>query len=292
FSAIFVGFFMIKMALDPVKKISKAMSRISTKNLQERIDVSGGDQEIKLLANTFNDMLGRLERSFTIQKQFIQDISHELKTPLTAMRGKQEVSLLKKRSAEDYESVLQVNLDEIEKMSHLVEDLLVLVSMDNKDSFFKMEDIDLGAIIKRAVDNMRALVQQKQITLTTSLQNQIFIKADKIQISRLLVILLDNAIKYTSSKGRIEIKLYQQGAEAKMAVSNTGAGIDKNDLPHIFERFYRADKSRNSSGFGLGLSIAKTIIDAHQGSIEATSQLGQVTVFTVSLPFAPLSKIN
>ena len=278
------GVFLTKKALSPVDNMTNAIRQITSKNLHQTIELPEANDEIKRLAETFNTMLTRLNHAFSSQQQLIQDVSHELKTPLTVLKGKQEVALNKKRSPEEYESVLSVNLEEINKMSQLVENLLVLARIENKDSVLKIESINLAGTIEQILSSMRPLADQKTILLRFSLNGQLFIEADVNQVNRVISNIIDNAIKYTLSKGEVNIKLSKENAFAKIVISDTGIGIAKDELSRIFNRFYRIDKSRSSPGFGLGLSIAKSIVDAHKGKIEVESLPGKGTTFTVFLP--------
>ncbi len=276
--------FLTKRALRPVDDMTSAIRQITAKNLHQIIELPEANDEIKRLAETFNTMLIRLNQAFSSQKQLIQDVSHELKTPLTALKGKQEVTLNKRRSPEEYESVLSVNLEEINKMSQLVENLLALARLENEDHLLNIQSINLTQAIEQVINTMKPLANQKKIALLFSSNEQLLIEADANQVSRVISNIVDNAIKYTPNNGEVNVKLSKDNTHAKILISDTGIGITKNELPHIFDRFYRIDKSRSSPGFGLGLSIAKSIIDIHKGKIKVESLPGEGTAFTVFLP--------
>jgi len=280
------GVFLTRKALSPVDDMTNAIHRITSKNLHKTIELPEANDEIKRLAETFNTMLIRLNQTFLSQQQLIQDVSHEFRTPLTALRGKQEVALSKKRSPEEYESVLSVNLEEINKMSQLVENLLILARLESKEPLLKIQSINLARVIAQVINTMKPLAEQKKISLHFSSTNQFLIEADADQISRVITNIVDNAIKYTPQEGKIDITLSRDNTHAKLAIRDTGIGIAEDELSHIFERFYRIDKSRSSLGFGLGLSIAKSIIDSHKGKITVESLPGKGTAFNVFLPLA------
>jgi len=282
------GVFLTKRALRPVDDMTSAIRQITSKNLNQTIELPEANDEIKRLAETFNTMLIRLNQAFSSQQQLIQDVSHELKTPLTALKGKQEVALNRKRSPEEYESVLLVNLEVINRMSQLVENLLALARIENKDSVLKTESINLADTIKQILSSMKPLADQKKILLHFLSHGQVFIQADANQVDRVISNIVDNAIKYTSNNGEVNIKLSKENAFAKIVITDTGIGIANDELSRIFDRFYRIDKSRSSPGFGLGLSIAKSIIDAHKGKIEVESSPSKSTTFTVFLPLTHL----
>ena len=276
--------FLTKKALKPVDDMISVMQQITSKNLHQTIELPESNDEIKRLAETFNTMLIRLDHAFSSQQQLIQDVSHELRTPLTALKGKQEVALNKRRSPEEYESVLSVNLEEINKMSQLVENLLVLARLENEDPLLKIQSISLTQIIEQVLNTMKPLADQKKISLLFLSNEQILIEVDANQVNRVISNIIDNAIKYTPNNGEVNIKLSKDNVFAKIVISDTGIGMAKDELSRIFDRFYRIDESRSSPGFGLGLSIAKSIIDIHQGKIEVESLPGKGTAFTVFLP--------
>jgi heavy metal sensor kinase len=279
-----LGQFLTKIALSPVVKMTNSIHQITSKNLKEKIDLPDANDEIKQLAETFNGMLERIDIAFSSQQQLIQDISHELRTPLTALKGNQEVTLSKKRNPEEYERILRVNLEEIDRMSQLIENLLFLARLENKPTSIDVPKSELKLLIEKIIKNMKILADRKNISLLLKANDETYLDVDNDRTGRVFSNIIDNAIKYTPANGLITVTLEKAASFVKVFVSDTGSGIAENELQHIFDRFYRVDKSRSDSGFGLGLSIAKSIIDAQKGKIEVESVLGRGTTFIVSLP--------
>ena len=283
-----LGAFLTKMALRPIDQMIRTIRQISEENLKLRVQIPDTEDEIRKLADTFNNMLSKLDYAFTSQKQFIQDISHELKTPLTILKGELEVTLKRMRSPEEYQSILMSGLEEINKLSQLIENLLTLARFDSRQMKLEVEIFDLDTLITEVIDDMRILAQQKGIIIESILQDRVSVNADKKQIKRALINVLDNAIKYTLQNGTVVLKLSKENGFAKIKITDTGIGIPEAELSRIFERFYRGDKSHSSPGFGLGLSITKSIIEAHRGEIKVDSQLGKGAISIISLPVSPL----
>jgi signal transduction histidine kinase len=235
------------------------------------------------------EALRPIEESVEAQKRFTSDASHELRTPLTAMRSEIEVALRdKKLTAKESKSVLSSNLEEIQKLEALTGSLLQLARQGYKDvqpASFSVKQVIIGA-----VNGMKPNAKQKKITVNTEKVNDIYVLGESESLKRVVLILLDNAVKYSSDKSIITIGTITNKNGVGFFVQDQGSGISKKDLPHIFDRFYRADTSRTrataneNNGYGLGLAIAKQIVDAHQGSIEVASQLGKGTTITVLLP--------
>ncbi len=282
------GSFLAKLTLKPVNQMIDTIHQITAENLKLRISIPNTKDEIESLAKTFNDMIERLDESFSSQRQFMQDISHELKTPLSILKGELEVALNRIRSAEEYTNVLHSSLEEINRLTRIVENLLMLARFDAKTIIMETGAMDLSVLIKDSLEDIHVLADQKHIKLQFEPTDATIIQADKGQIKRLILNLLDNAIKYTPPKGCISINVSQQKGMAEITIADTGIGIPQESLPHIFNRFYRVDQSRSDSGFGLGLSIAQSIAQAHHGQIHVKANSPQGTVFVVSLPFNQL----
>jgi len=279
-----VGVFLAGIALRPVDAMIKTIHQITAENLKLRITIPDTKDEIKHLADTFNDMLERLDKTFTSQQQFLQDISHELKTPLTIIRGEIEVILKKKRSPEEYERVLKSALEEINRVSRIFENLLVLARFDSKKISLELKSLDVNNVIKDILEDTEQIARQKNIKITFFPVSPAVFRADEYSIRRLVLNLLDNALKYTPAGGDIHISTSRGNNLVVITVSDTGPGISPEALPQIFDRFYRADASRRSDGFGLGLSIVKSIVQAHNGTIDVKSSPGRGTTFLVSFP--------
>jgi len=282
----FGGYFLVRKAFSPVKKIIEAAKKITAEDLSHRIESIGSKDEIGELAETFNDMISRIERSFKQIKQFSSDTSHELKTPLAAIRGEIEVALRKERGREEYKKILKSALEEIDKLQKIIDNLLLLAQVDSQNIKLSFKEIQLDEILLEAFEEIETLAKKKKLSLILKRIDQAGMKGDEILIKRLFVNLIDNAIKYTQEGGKVEIALEKEGDSAKFTVEDTGIGIPPNKAPYIFDRFYRIDKarSRETGGCGLGLALAKWIAETHKGKIEVKSKVGEGSIFVVSFP--------
>jgi heavy metal sensor kinase len=304
--AILGGQFLAHKALKPVDNITQTARMITSQNLNERIDPPKVKDEISRLIETFNEMISRLDQSFRQIKQFSSDASHELKTPLTILKGEVEVMLRKERTPQEYQQTLKSNLEEVNRMSQIVEDLLLLSKADIGEIRLNKEDINLTEILTEVVAQMDMLARSRRLHLFTSNHHQeIHIFGDALRMRELFINLIENGIKYTEEGGSIHITLQKEyppsvrnpsdwgegerGKFVKIIVSDTGIGIAKEDQERIFNRFFRVDKarSREQGGSGLGLSICKWIVEAHQGEIKVESELGKGSSFIVNLPLSP-----
>lgn len=283
------GLLLANQALRPVDRLTRAAKEIDEGDLTKRVPVPPQKDELGRLATTFNHMIERLQAAFERQRQFTSDASHELRTPLAVMRGDIEIALRRERTPEEYQRVLNSNLEEIQRLTRLVEDLLTLARADSNQAMLRAEPMPFDDLCEQTVEFLMPLANQKAQTLTFEppASRPLTINGDAQRLKQMLLNLIDNAIKYTPVGGRVEVKVRREGGEAVLDISDTGRGIPPEDLPHIFGRFFR--HSRNTSdktviGSGLGLSIVKWIVDSHGGKITATSTVGEGTTFTVRFP--------
>jgi heavy metal sensor kinase len=284
------GYWLSGRALAPVGEIIKTARDIGVQNLSGRLAVPRANDELRRLSNTLNDMLGRIESAVIRIKQFTADASHDLRTPVALIRASAELALRRSRTEDEYREALSHILTSAEETTHLIENLLVLARADAGAADLHFESIELVSQLEKIAEEAGILTVAKGIQFRKELSARpVRISANPAAIERLLLVVLENAVKYTPAGGRIELVLSNGAGNARIEIRDTGIGIDSKDLPHIFERFYRADpaRSRESGGSGLGLAIALRIAELHGGSIDAQSTLGSGSTFRLSLPLAP-----
>jgi heavy metal sensor kinase len=278
------GWLLTQQAFKPLGAVIKTAHRISSGDLSHRIESSQASEEIRELASAFNQMIARLESSFQQIRDFSDNVSHELRIPLSILKGQTELSLRRLRSEEEYRKVLESNLEEIQRMEKIVERLLFLSRADRGEIQLNYTAINLNALINQVCSQFQVLAREKNIQLRSDGNGSIPLMGDEILIRELLLNLVQNAMTYTPAGGEVLLSLEKDEGQIKISVSDTGCGISENEIPHIFDRFYQVDKSRSSQGSGLGLSICKWIAQAHQGKITVDSTVGRGSRFTVHLP--------
>jgi len=284
------GYFLARKSLAPVTDMATQARGMGAARLSERLEVSNPRDELGTLALCFNELLDRLEKSFEQQRRFVADASHELRTPVAILQGETEVTLSRPdRPPEEYRETLAILRDESHRLAHIIEDLFTLTRADAGQYPLKCRDLYLDELAVDVLRRTRSLAIAKGVTLTSSIQPELPLFADEDLLRRLLLNLLDNAIKYTPAGGMINVDCRVDGNFYVLRVSNTGPGIPAELHSRIFERFFRADKARSraegdTGGAGLGLSIARWIAEAHHGRLELTQSDGSGTTFTAYLP--------
>jgi heavy metal sensor kinase len=280
-----VGWFMAKQAVSGVEAVTRTARMISGGALEKRVPVKTRGDEIDQLATTFNQMLDRIQRLLTELKEMTDNIAHDLKSPLTRMRGAAEVTLITGKSLGEYEAMAASTVEECDRLLDMINTMLLISKTEAGVDKLSMEKIDLAPLVRHACELFRPSAEDKEIALHYEAPEKMQLTGDSRMIQRMLANLLDNAVKYTPPGGRVDVSVFGNDArQVVIYVKDTGAGIVPDDLPHIFERFYRSDQSRSQAGIGLGLSLAKAIARAHSGDITVTSAPGAGSTFTVTLP--------
>jgi len=282
-----LGYWLSGRSLAPVNRIIETVRLIGAQNLSSRLEVPRARDELRHLTETLNAMLARIEASFKSITQFTADASHDLRTPVAVIRATAEITLRKPRAQEEYRRALSTILETSVDTSELLENLLTLARADAGAAGMDMRPLDLSAHVQKARERAALLGLEKALDITaTTPREPVWVKADAIAIDRLLLILLDNAVKYSPSGGRCEIALSQSETHAQITVRDSGEGIPESELKNIFDRFYRVDRvrSKGNGGAGLGLAIARWIAEMHGGTIAAESTPGAGSEFQIKLP--------
>jgi len=280
-----VGWFMAKRAVSGVAAVTRTAQEISGGTLDKRVPVGTRDDEIDQLAATFNQMLGRIQALITEIKEMSDNIAHDLKSPITRIRGMAEVTLTTGKGIEEYENMAAGTVEECDRLLDMINTMLMITKAESGLHQLDEQQVDMARLVRDACELLAPVAEDRGLSLACEAPETSPVVGDPRMIQRIFANLLDNAVKYTPSGGTVKVSLSEKGGEAVVvAVQDTGIGIPAGDLPHVFERFYRCDQSRSEPGTGLGLSLARALARAHNGDITVTSALGQGSTFTLILP--------
>lgn len=285
------GYWLMRRSLQPVDEITKRAEGITSTNLSERLPVIRTGDELERLSMSLNRMIERLDNAFQHINRFSADASHELRTPLTILQLELEGLAQNHRRDASLGEQIGSALEETHRMSRIVESLLAISRLDAGEVKMDQSHLDLGELAASTAGEMKLLAEEKSISVRIQAGIGVEVAGDRVRLQQVVVNLIDNSIKYTPAGGMIEVRVGREGQSAVLEVSDNGLGIPAHDLPHVFERFYRADKARSraSGGAGLGLSIVKAICAAHNGDIHVSSQEGKGSTFRVELPLLQVS---
>lgn len=284
------SYWLTARAFAPVQRLIQTARRIRAGDLRQRVSIPPARDEIQFLAITLNEMLDSLDQMVSRQRRFVADASHELRTPVAVIRNKTSMAMLHPQTIEEYATMVQGINTETERLGHLLSDLLALSRGDEGRARFEQEQVRLDLLARATVSQTQWLADERSIHLDIQADKPVTIIGDEARFIQVLLNLLDNALHYTPAGGTVQVVVEATQHVARLIVRDTGIGIAPEHLPHIFERFYRADPARdqsNRSNSGLGLSIVDWIVRAHGGTVAVQSVLKEGSCFTVTLPLAP-----
>jgi two-component system heavy metal sensor histidine kinase CusS len=271
-----------KRGLRPLEEMTSALKEFGPERLHERMPPAGWPRELRPLAVAFDEMFDRLEDSFTRLSQFSADLAHELRTPIANIRGEGEVALTRARTADEYREVIESSVAECERLSAIVENLLFLARAEAAERHVERTPFDGREAVQKIAGFFEPLAEERQVNITCSGEGEV--NADPLLFGRAVSNLVENALRFTEAGGSIQISVGKGETQSRVSVKDTGSGIAREHLPRVFDRFYRADSSRSSQGFGLGLALVKSIMDLHGGSASAESDGRNGTTITLTFP--------
>ncbi len=289
------SYWLAARAFAPIQRLAQTARRIKAGDLQSRVPVPRAHDEIRYLAQTLNEMIEALDQAFTRQRRFVADASHELRTPVAAIRSKTDLALRQAVLPQEYANILRPINTEAERLGRLISDLLALARGDEGQTRLDQEPLRLDLMAEVVMATAEPLAAERNITLRIHAPEPVIVYGDEVRLIQVLMNLLDNAIRYTLSGGCVLVSVERGRDVVALRVHDTGIGIAAEHLPHLFERFYRVDPARTrmeGGGSGLGLSIVEWVVQKHGGAVAVESQVGQGSIFTVSLPLGEMKSIE
>ena len=287
--AALLGWFMARRALRDVEEVTRTARAISASDLDQRVPVKGRADEIDRLATTFNDMLDRIQTLITETREMTENIAHDLRSPITRIRGMAEMALTTGKAIDEYEAAAASTVEDCDRLLEMINTMLYISQTEATAGKLATEEVDMAGVVRDACELFQPVAEDKGVNLVVEIGADIRVRGVLQGLQRMLANLIDNALNYTPSPGTVTVSVSSDEKLGIIAVKDTGVGISADELPHIFRRFYRCDRSRSLPGTGLGLTLVEAIVHAHRGRIAVTSTPNVGTTFTVILPGASLA---
>jgi heavy metal sensor kinase len=284
-----LGWFMAKRALKNVEEVTRTAQAISASDLEQRVPVKGQADEIDRLATTFNAMLDRIQMLVTETKEMTENIAHDLRSPITRIRGMAEMALTTGNAIDEYEAAAASTVEDCDRLLEMINTMLYISQTEATAGKLTTEEVDMTGMVRDACELFQPVAEDKGVNLVVEIGTDLRVRGVLQGLQRMLANLIDNALNYTPSPGTVTVSVSGDEKLGIIAVKDTGIGISQDELPHIFRRFYRCDQSRSRPGTGLGLTLVEAIVHAHRGQIAVTSTPNVGTTFTVTLPCASLA---
>jgi heavy metal sensor kinase len=283
------GWFMAKRALTQVEEVTRTARTISASDLEQRVPVKGQADEIDRLATTFNDMLDRIKTLVTEMKQMTENIAHDLRSPITRIRGMAEMALTTSKDINEYEAAAASTVEDCDRLLEMINTMLYISRAEARAEKLPMEEVNIAGVIRDACELFRPVAEDQGVTLIARVGTELRVRGELQDLQRMVANLIDNAVNYTPARGVVTVSAQKNDNIIVIRVEDTGIGISAEDIPRIFRRFYRCDRSRSRPGVGLGLSLVQAIVQAHRGEISVSSAPSVGTTFTVTFPSAALA---